>query len=59
MRHRRADRVFEQRRGLRCRWRVYCCAMKDVFSNRIVGYSVADRMKSRLAVTVLRDAIAG
>lgn len=33
--------------------------MKDVFSNRIVGYSVADRMKSRLAVTVLRDAIAG
>lgn len=24
--------------------KLYCCAIKDVFSNRIVGYSIADRM---------------
>lgn len=31
--------------------------MKDVFSNRIVGYSIADRMTSELAVAALRMAI--
>ena len=30
--------------------KLYLCAFKDVFSNRIVGYSISDRMKSRLAV---------
>ena len=30
--------------------KVYVCAVKDVFSNRIVGYSIDSRMKSRIAV---------
>jgi putative transposase len=34
------------------------CAIKDVFSNRIVGYSIDSRMKSRLATTALHSAIA-
>ena len=29
------------------------CAVKDVYSNRIVGYSIDSRMKSRLAVAAL------
>jgi putative transposase len=29
--------------------KLYRCAIKDVFSNRIVGYSIDSRMKSRLA----------
>lgn len=38
--------------------KVYCCAIKDLFSNRIVGYAIADRMTADLAVTALRTAIA-
>jgi transposase InsO family protein len=38
--------------------KLYLCAIKDVHSNRIVGYSIADRMKSRLAVTALDSAVA-
>lgn len=38
--------------------KVYCCAIKDLFSNRIVGYAVADRMTADLAVAALRGAIA-
>jgi transposase InsO family protein len=38
--------------------KVYCCAIKDLFGNRIVGYSIADRMTADLAVTALRAAIA-
>ena len=38
--------------------KVYCCAIKDLFSNRIVGYSIADRMTAQLAVDALRAAIA-
>jgi len=38
--------------------KVYCCAVKDVFSNRIVGYSISDRMKSQLAVDALNSAVA-
>ncbi len=34
------------------------CAIKDVHSNRIVGYSIDSRMKSRLAVTALDNAVA-
>lgn len=30
--------------------KLYLCAVKDVYSNRIVGYSIDSRMKSRLAV---------
>ena len=38
--------------------RLYVCAFKDVWSNRIVGYSIDSRMKSRLAVTALNNAVA-
>ena len=38
--------------------KLYCCAIKDCFSNRIVGYSIDSRMKSALAVTALRNAVA-
>ena len=38
--------------------KVYCCAIKDLFSNRIVGYAIADRMTADLAVSALRAAIA-
>ena len=38
--------------------KLYLCAIKDVFSNRIVGYSISDRMKSRLAVVALESAVA-
>jgi transposase InsO family protein len=38
--------------------KLYCCSIKDVFSNRIVGYSIGDRMTAQLAVSALRSAIA-
>jgi transposase InsO family protein len=38
--------------------KLYLCAIKDVYSNRIVGYSIDSRMKSRLAVTALDNAVA-
>lgn len=38
--------------------KVYCCAIKDLFSNRIVGYSISDRMTAALAVSALRAAVA-
>lgn len=38
--------------------KLYLCAIKDVYSNRIVGYSISDRMKSRLAVDALASAVA-
>jgi len=38
--------------------KLYLCAVKDACSNRIVGYSIDSRMKSRLAVTALANAIA-
>ena len=38
--------------------KLYLCAIKDVFSNRIVGYSISNRMKSRLAVDALNSAVA-
>ncbi|MEZ0367433.1 IS3 family transposase [Mycobacterium sp. pUA109] len=37
--------------------KLYLCAIKDVFSNRIVGYSIDDRMKSRLATQALASAV--
>ena len=37
---------------------LYCCAIKDVFSNRIVGYTLGERMTAKLAVDALRSAIA-
>jgi putative transposase len=38
--------------------KLYLCAIKDVCSNRIVGYSIDDRMKATLAVAALRNATA-
>lgn len=38
--------------------KLYMCAIKDAFSNRIVGYSIDSRMKSRLAVQALSSAVA-
>jgi putative transposase len=37
--------------------KLYLCAIKDVYSNRIVGYSISDRMKARLAVDALTNAV--
>jgi putative transposase len=37
--------------------KLYLCAIKDVYSNRIVGYSIDSHMKSRLAVTALENAV--
>ena len=37
--------------------KVYLCALKDVYSNRIVGYSISDRMEASLAVDALRSAV--
>jgi putative transposase len=37
--------------------KLYFCAIKDVYSNRIVGYSIDSRMKSRLAVAALNHAV--
>jgi len=38
--------------------KLYLCAIKDVYSNRIVGYSMDSRMTAGLAVSALRNAIA-
>jgi transposase InsO family protein len=38
--------------------KLYVCAVKDVYSNRIVGYSIDSRMKSRIAVAALDNAVA-
>lgn len=35
--------------------KLYPCAIKDVYSNRIVGYSLDARMKASLAVSALRN----
>ena len=36
---------------------MYLCAIKDCYSNRIVGYSIDSRMEASLAVNALRMAI--
>ncbi|MFJ8150593.1 IS3 family transposase [Streptomyces sp. NPDC096048] len=38
--------------------KLYLCAVKDVYSGRIVGYSIDARMQSRLAVRALESAVA-
>ena len=38
--------------------KLYLCAIKDLYSNRIVGYSIDSRMKSSLAVAALDHAVA-
>ena len=47
--------ITEHRTG---QGKLYLCAVKDVYSNRIVGYSISDRLKSRLAVNALNNAVA-
>lgn len=37
--------------------KLYLCAIKDVFANKIVGYSIDSRMKSCLAVRALENAV--
>lgn len=37
--------------------KLYLCAIKDVWSNRIVGYSISDRMESKIAVDALNNAV--
>jgi putative transposase len=38
--------------------KLYLCAVKDEWSNRIIGYSIDSRMKSRLAVAAVDNAVA-
>jgi putative transposase len=38
--------------------KLYLCAIKDVWSSRIVGYSIDSRMTADLAVAALRNAVA-
>ena len=38
--------------------KLYLCAITDACTNRIVGYSMADRMTARLAVDALTNAVA-
>ncbi len=38
--------------------KVYICALKDAWSNRIVGYSIDDRMTASLAARALDNAVA-
>jgi len=38
--------------------KLYVCAVKDAYSGRIIGYSIDSRMKSRIAVTALNNAVA-
>lgn len=37
--------------------KLYACFIKDVFSNRIVGWSIADHMRDSLTVNALQSAI--
>jgi putative transposase len=38
--------------------KVYLCAIKDLFSNRIVGWAIDSRMKARLVVAAIDMAVA-
>jgi putative transposase len=38
--------------------KLYCCSIKDLCSNRIVGYALDERMTAQLAVGALRSAVA-
>jgi transposase InsO family protein len=38
--------------------KLYLCAVKDLFSNRIVGWAIDERMTAQLATSALRGAIA-
>ncbi|MGL5826763.1 MAG: DDE-type integrase/transposase/recombinase [Nocardioides sp.] len=57
-----ADRLRRWRSSQAEHWtgegKLYLCAVKDVYSNRVVGYSIDSRMKSHLAVAALSNAAA-
>jgi putative transposase len=55
-RHRAAVRPHTEHRTKE--GKLYLCAIKDVFSNRIAGYPIDERMKSRIAVNALNNAVA-
>ncbi len=38
--------------------KLYLCAIRDAFSGKIVGYSIDSRMKSRLVVNAIDNAVA-
>jgi putative transposase len=38
--------------------KLYCCLIKDLLSNRIVGYFLNEQMTAQLAVSALRAAVA-
>jgi len=38
--------------------KLYVCAIKDVYSNRIVGWAIDERMKARLVVAAIEMAVA-
>jgi transposase InsO family protein len=38
--------------------KLYLCAVKDACSGRIVGYSISDRMRARIAVDAITNAVA-
>jgi transposase InsO family protein len=38
--------------------KLYLCAIKDLFSNRIVGWAIDERMKARLVVAAVEMAVA-
>ena len=38
--------------------KLYCCAIKDLYSNRIVGWAIDSRMKARLVVAAIEMAVA-
>lgn len=37
--------------------KLYLCAIKDVYSNKIVGYSIGERMSAELAVAAVSNAV--
>ena len=37
--------------------KLYLCAVKDAWSGRIVGYSISDRMKARITVDAITNAV--
>ncbi|BDT91350.1 hypothetical protein IFM12275_13260 [Nocardia sputorum] len=52
-------RVGQQRSSpVNCPQLSYPLVLEDCYSNRIVGYSINDRMTAALAVSVLRSAVA-
>ncbi len=67
---RRSGRPDLHRPSAKCLWladitehrtgegKLYICAVKDQFSNRIVGYSIDSRMKSQPATQALANALA-